>query len=139
MKKSIISIIALMLCALFATFCFTACGTDSTEGKYVVKSIDGESVDDALKTIAEEQGATVEEFLKEMGMDSAEEFYTLELKSDGTAVLEAKVFQSTTDGTWKQNGDRIELTMQGTTQIFTKNGNELSNDEGDQKFVFVKK
>lgn len=72
------------------------------------------------------------------GINSAEEFYTLELKADGTAVLEAKAFATTTEGTWKQNGDKIELTMEGETQVFTKNGNELSNDEGDQKFVFVK-
>ena len=49
------------------------------------------------------------------------------------------MFSTTVEGTWKQDGNKITLTIDGTDGVFTLSGNELSGDDGDQAYVFVKK
>lgn len=138
MKRIIsIALIALMVAALL-----TACG--GPDGKYVVKSIGGKAVDEVVKEQAEALGESADELLKQMNIDKAEELMVLELKSDGTAAMESGLTSSSMSGTWKQDGDKISITMKGAlgeeeTSVFTLEGNELSNDEGEQKYVFVKK
>ena len=138
--KKVISILSIALVVLMLAATLAACGgSGSPEGKYVVKSINGQSVSDAIKELAGQLSKTVEEFLELAGIGSAEEIYTLELKADGKAVMEAKMFSTTLEGTWKQNGDKIEITLDGETQAFTMNGKELSAEFEGEKIVFVKK
>lgn len=133
-------IISLALVVLAVAAMLVACGgSSSPEGKYVVKSIDGQAVEDAVKQAAEAAGMSAEDFLKELGVASAEEIVTLELKSDSTAVMAVNMFSTTVEGTWKQDGNKITLTIDGTDGVFTLSGNELSGDDGDQAYVFVKK
>lgn len=138
--KKVVSIVSIALVVLMLAATLAACGgSSSPEGKYVVKSINGLSVSDAIKELAGQLGKTVEEFLELAGIGSGEEIYTLELKADGKAVMEVKMFSTTVEGTWKQNGDKIELTIDGETRAFTMNGNELSAEFEGEKVVFVKK
>jgi len=137
-------IIALALAVLMAAAMFAACGGSSgPEGKYVVKSINGETPQDQLQKMVDEKtvesASSVEDLLKVFGVDSVEEIVTMELKSDGTAVMEAKMFSLSAEGTWEKDGDKINITIDGSTATFTLNGNELSNDQGDPKYVLVKK
>ena len=130
-------IIALTMAVLMIAALLVACG--GPEGKYVVKSIDGKTVDEAMKESAEAAGMSVDDMLKQMGVNSAEEIVTLELKSDSTAVMEVKMFSTTKEGKWEKNGDKITITIDNQPSDFTLKGNELQSEDGDQKYVFVKK
>lgn len=130
-------IIALTMAVLMIAALLVACG--GPEGKYVVKSIDGKTVDEAIKESAEAAGMSVDDMLKQMGISSVDEIVTLELKSDGTAVMEVKMFSTSEKGKWEKNGDKIAITIDDQTSNFTLKGNELHAEDGDQKYVFVKK
>ena len=130
-------VIALTMAVLMIAALLVACG--GPEGKYVVKSIDGKTVDEAIKESAEAAGMSVDDMLKQMGINSADEIVTLELKSDGTAVMEVKMFSTTKEGKWEKNGDKITITIDDQPANFTLKGNELHSEDGDQKYVFVKK
>ena len=130
-------VIALTMAVLMIAALLVACG--GPEGKYVVKSIDGKTVDEAIKESAEAAGMSVDDMLKQMGINSAEEIVTLELKNDGTAVMEVKMFSTTKEGKWEKNGDKITITIDDQPSNFTLKGNELHSEDGDQKYVFVKK
>ena len=130
-------VIALTMAVLMIAALLVACG--GPEGKYVVKSIDGKAVDEAIKESAEAAGMSVDDMLKQMGINSAEEIVTLELKSDSTAVMEVKMFSTTKEGKWEKNGDKITITIDDQPSNFTLKGNELHSEDGDQKYVFVKK
>ena len=130
-------VIALTMAVLMIAALLVACG--GPEGKYVVKSIDGKAVDEAIKESAEAAGMSVDDMLKQMGINSADEIVTLELKSDGTAVMEVKMFSTSKEGKWEKNGDKITITIDDQPSNFTLKGNELHSEDGDQKYVFVKK
>ncbi len=130
-------VIALTMAVLMIAALLVACG--GPEGKYVVKSIDGKTVDEAIKESAEAAGMSVDDMLKQMGINSVEEIVTLELKNDGTAVMEVKMFSTTKEGKWEKNGDKITITIDDQPANFTLKGNELHSEDGDQKYVFVKK
>ncbi len=135
--KRVISIVSIALVVMMIAALLVACG--GPEGKYVVKSIDGKTVDEALKESAQTTGMSTDELLKQMGVSAAEEIMVLELKSDKTAILDAKMFSTKQEGTWVQDGDKIKITIDDVTQIFTLKGNELSISDEGQNYVFVKK
>jgi len=137
-------IISIVLAALMVAAMLVACGSSGPEGKYVVKTIDGIAVEEAVKTQAEAMGIDLDAFLKQMNIEKAEEMITIELKSDGTAVMAVNLASSTSEGTWKQDGDKISITLTGATgesetSDFTLSGNELTSQTGDQNYVFIKK
>lgn len=135
MKRIIsIALVALMVAALLV-----GCAGSGPAGKYVVKTIDGKSVQEALEDSAKQSGMDLDELLKQAGIDNVEEIITMELKDDGTAIMDVKMMSTKMEGTWKQDGDKIAITMEGETANFTLKGNELSNDEGEPKYVLVKK
>ena len=136
--KRVISIVSIALVVLMLAASLVACG--GPEGKYVVKSIDGKTVDEALKASAEAAGMSTDDFLKQVGVDKAEEVMTIELKSDKTAVFDIKMFSTKKEGTWTQEGDKVKITIDGQTESFTLKGNELSSDNSEEmNYVFVKK
>ncbi|MBR0232088.1 MAG: hypothetical protein IJQ53_07685 [Clostridia bacterium] len=138
MKKSFIRAIALALVVLTAIVCLAACST-KPEGKYVLKTIDGQTPEEAVKKVAEALGISAEDFLKQAGIDKFEEIYTIELLADGKAKIVAGMFDSTIEGTWKQDGDKIIITADDQPATFTLKGKELETVDGEQKYVFVKK
>lgn len=137
MKKTARILAVLLAFALL--FALAACGSSGPEGKYVVKTIDGQSVDEAVEAAAKAANMSKDEFIKQMGIENIEEIVTLELKSDKTAIMETKMFSYKGEGTWKQDGDKISITIEGDTSDFTLKGNELSNVTGEQKYVLIKK
>lgn len=130
-------VISIVLAVLMVAALLVACG--GPEGKYVVKSIGGKDVEEQLKAQAEASGVSYDELLKQMGVDKPEEIMTLELKSDGAAVMDIKMFGTKMEGTWKQNGEKIAITVEDETNEFTLKGNELISETGDQQYSFVKK
>lgn len=136
--KTIAKVMAVVLViAMLAAL--AACGSSGPEGKYVVKSINGQELNEALDAAAKEANMSADEYLKQLGVDKAEEMVTIELKSEGKAVMEAKMFGFSEEGTWKQDGDQITITLDGDSADFTLKGNELSNNSGEPKYVLVKK
>ena len=131
-------IISAVLVALMIAALLVGCGSNPA-GHYVVKSIDGKSVDEALQSSADAAGMSKEDYLKQLGVPSAEEIIVMDLKSDNTAVMEIKMFSTTKEGTWKQDGDKVTITIDNDGADFTFKGNELTSQTGDQQYVFVKK
>ena len=137
MKRFIsLAVIALMLVALFA-----GCGNSSPVGKYVIKTIDGQSPEDAYKAVLEEygEGASIDELLEVAGISSLDEMVTFEFKEDGTMTSTLAMEEETLEGTWTQDGDKLTITMDGESEEFKINGKELSCNMDGQEYVFIKK
>ena len=81
---------------------------------------------------------TMENILSLFGITSLDEYFTLELKEDGT-LLSLVAGEDPVSGTWKQEGGKILAEIDGETVEMTLNGDELSFTEEDQAYVFVKK
>ena len=113
--------IAIALAIVLVSFVFVSCSSGAA-GKYVVKSVNGE---DASGLISE------------YGLSSLEEFMTVELKADGSATV--SVMGESNTGNWKQEGDKIKITIEGDTEEFTLKGNELSVSMDGEDIVLVKK
>jgi len=136
MKRTVSLIMAVMFVLVMVTGCG---GGSSAAGKYYIKAIDGEDIEAALMAeLGEEEGFTIDDYLELLGISSLGEMMTIELKSDGTAVI-VEVGEDDTIGTWKQNGNTITITADDDPVDFILNGNELSYDEDGSGYTFVKK
>lgn len=137
MKK----VIALVLVAAFAVILFAGCGASDPTGKYSVKTIAGKALDQYFKDSFKDEKAdlTTEELLNILGIKSFDDFMTLELTSDGNASITTIDDDTASTGTWKQSGDKVIITADGSSQEFKQNGNELSIELDGEKYVFVKK
>ena len=136
MKK----VVSIILAVLMVATLFTGCGKSSVAGKYVVKTVGGKAIEEEFNSMLEEfgEGMTLDDYLKLIGIDSLEEFIVMDLKSDGTVDM-AVAGEDPVSGTWKQDGDKITLTVDGETSELTRNGNELEFKMEDQDYVFIKK
>ena len=136
MKRIIaIALVAIMILALLAS-----CGGSSdAAGTYTVKTIGGQTVEEALKAELGEYGAALDldSILSMLGIDSLEDYMTMELKSDGTA--ETSFAGQSQTGTWKQDGSTVTITFDDDSQEFTLSGNELSAETDGVEYVFVRK
>ena len=126
--------ISIILAALMVVFMITACGgASSAAGKYYVKSIGGLSITDYFNAELEgtegSEGFTVQDFLDIMGIPSLEEYMTMELKTDGSAIV-AVGGEDPQTGTWTQSGDKVTITLDGDAAEFTLKGNEISAPMG---------
>ena len=136
MKRIVaIALVAIMVLALLAS-----CGGSSdAAGVYTVKSVGGMSVEEALKASLGEygEGMDIDALLQMVGIDSLEDYMTMELKSDGTVVTSMAGESQT--GTWKQDGSTVTITVDDEPQEFTLSGNELSAETDGVEYVFIKK
>lgn len=125
MQKSTISIIALMLCALFATFCFTACGSgDNSSSK---SAADSSSSKSALVGSWESD-------------EAAGTIYTF--NSDGTGTLSGDGYK--TNFTYTEKDGKLEYTYEGSSEKpsdeYTIEGNKLSlKDKYGATITYTKK
>ena len=135
-------IVAIALAAIMVLVFLAGCGGGSAEdaaGTYTVKSIGGKSVEDAIKEELGEYGAALDldSILSMLGIDSLEDYMTMELKSDGSAVMSVAGNDET--GSWSQSGSKVTITFDDDPQEFTLSGNELSAETDGVEYVFVKK
>ena len=137
-------IVSLALVVLLIAALFVGCGNSSVEGTYLIKSMGGMTMEDMLKAVSGDN-FDLDAVLSEYKVSSLGELITMELKADGTVTVKDAMDaldsdeDSTVSGTWKQEGDKVSITIDGDTQEFTLNGSELSGGEGDEAMVFVKK
>ncbi len=133
-------IIAIALVAIMVLVVFASCGGSSdAAGKYTVKSVNGKSVEDAIKESLGEygEGLDIDTILSLAGIDSLEDYMTMELKSDGT--VESSMAGVSQTGTWSQSGNTVTITIDGDAQEFSFNGTELSASAEGIDYVFVRK
>jgi hypothetical protein len=129
--------IALILILALAVGLLAACGDTQADpsGKYVLKSMDGQPVEEYFKSML---GEDVDLALQMFGISSFEELMTVELKADGSAEV-TMAGQGSYSGVWEQDGDKITVTVDGEPATFILQGNELSFEESGESMVFVKK
>lgn len=129
--------IALILILALAVGILAACGDTQADpsGKYVLKSMDGQPVEEYFKSML---GEDVDFALQMFGISSFEELMTVELKPDGSALV-AMAGQGSYSGAWEQDGEKITVTVDGEPATFILQGNELSFEESGESMVFVKK
>ena len=85
-------LIAIALVVLMAVALLASCGSSgSPEGKYTVKSVGGQTVEEALEEML--GGLDIDDVLKQMGIDSLDDYMTLELKES----MQPGIFRSHTD------------------------------------------
>lgn len=133
--------VSIALAALLVVVTLVGCGKSNPEGKYVIKSINGESVEDALKASMGQSGEGINlvDLLKAFGVTSLDEFMSIELKSDGVATMSIAM-EDTETGTWKQEGNKILITtLPDKTVELTLKGKELSCQIEGDTYVFIKK
>ena len=135
MMKRIVSItlVVLMIAAMFV-----GCGSSSPEGLYKIKTVNGKSMMDSLKEEAgdemtEEQ---IKALLSFLGIDNIEEAITFELKADGT--LSVKMMGEESTGTWKVEGDKITMTIDGDSVTGTYASGKITVKMDDQEMVLAK-
>ena len=135
MKKTVvILLIAAMLCAMAA-----GCSSSDPVGSYYTKTLNGKTPIDHLKTT--DEAAALQMLLGLMGLTEKEfneKVLTIDLKSNGTVSLSSILGDSGT-GTWKQEGSKIILTIDGETQEFTLKGNQLIGKFDQADIVLVKR
>lgn len=138
--------ISILLAVLFAAM-LAGCGRgeENTDpvGKYVLKSIDGKSVETIVREQYGSEGsgyenAELEELLERAGIGSVDEYMTIELKADGTTEANSVTGEHDV-GSWKREGDKISVTSNGETAEITIKGGVLSFTYLDSKYVFIKK
>ena len=133
--------IAILLALVLTLALLAGCGGSSDPtGRYVVKTIGGQPVEEYFVSMLGEyaEGIDASTYLQMFGISSFEEIMVIELKSDGTAVA-TLAGEAAETGTWKQDGDQITITIQDDPATFTLKGNELSYKEDGQDYVLVKK
>ena len=137
MKRGIAILLALVLTLALLAGCG---GSSDPTGRYVVKTIGGQPVEEYFVSMLGEyaEGIDASTYLQMFGISSFEEIMVIELKSDGTAVA-TLAGEAAETGTWKQDGDQITITIQDDPATFTLKGNELSYKEDGQDYVLVKK
>ena len=137
MKRGIAILLALVMTVALLAGCG---GSSDPTGRYVVKTIAGQPVEEYFKSMLGEyaDGIDPSTYLQMFGISSFEEFMIIELKSDGSAVA-TLAGEAPLTGTWIQEGDQITITIDGDPATFTLKGNELSFQDDEEDYVFVKK
>lgn len=134
-------VISVILVSLMVAALFTGCGKSADiAGKYIVKTVNGETLEESFKKSLEEFGEyTLDDYLELIGLESLDDFMTIDLNADGTAQVSVAMEDEESKGTWKQSGDKVTITIDGEAVDFTIKGNELSAKLDDQDYVFIKK
>lgn len=138
MKKAIaILLVCAMLCVLFV-----GCSSGDAEGKYLVKTINGMSVEDYLNSEAGDSGVDLATIASYMGIDmnKLNELITFDLQKGGKATIASSVTGMSMEGTWELSGTKLTITIDGDAQEFEFKNGEIIGDMGsdDMKLVMSK-
>ncbi len=121
MKKTVASVLV-VACMLV---CLTACGgSKKFDGTYILKSMNGQTVEDLL-AIAEQNGIQT----------SAEELGKLVIDGDSFTMTNNGQTQT---GECEVDGDNLLMTVEGDTVTATLSGNDLTLSGSGITMVFTK-
>ncbi len=149
-------IVSLTLVVLMVAALFVGCGSSKPEGTYKVKTMNGKEPEayyreEIQKKLPEGTELTDELFkkgLEEAGLsaDKLDEYMTLVFENDTVKLLAMGVELGS--GTWKQDGEKLTLTMKSENEEkadsadCTFKDGEITMDMGDEedpmKIVFAK-
>ncbi|MBQ6052332.1 MAG: hypothetical protein IJL30_03465 [Clostridia bacterium] len=126
-----IAVVCLFVIAIITGCTGEGSSSSAAAGRYVIKTINGQSVEEALDASAD--------LINELfGISSPEEFMVFVLNADGTAVINI-ADEEPSEGTWKQNGNTLLITVEGETVECPLNGNEFTFSIEDEEYVLIKK
>ncbi len=118
-------ITTLLMIATLMILCVGCGKSKDVSGTYKISSIGGQSVADLQKQY------------DDAGMDvKIADMFKLELKSDGTFTMEYA--GESESGTYKVDGEKISMTIDGDTQEGTIKDGKITLGEGDDSMVFSK-
>ena len=137
-------VVSLMLVVLMIAAIFVGCGSSGSsgdvgnpEGLYKIKSVNGKSVKEYFKS---ETGVTndsdIDLALAYLGIDSLDNLITFELRSGGKLV--ASMMGQSVEGTWKLNGNKVIMTVDGESSEATFKNGELIVENDGQKMVLAR-
>ena len=119
-------IIAMTLVVVMVAALFVGCGSNGVEGTYKLKKVNG---------------VDLEEFAKLMGGDEEIPEISMTLKSDGSVVAKGDLVDMSDEestGTWKQEGDKIVITINGEAQEFDYKDGTLTMSASGFSVTFEK-
>ena len=111
-------VISLTLAVLLIAALFVGCSS-SPAGTYTLKTINGKSAKEYYTAAASEAGIDVDTLLEYLGidLDHPENLMQFVLKEDGTADYKLNLGDvKEGSGTWKLEGDKLTLTLDGDAQ-----------------------
>ena len=142
MMKRIVSLtlVVLMIAALFV-----GCGSNGPEGTWKVKTIDGEKYSEYVDAMVSLFTAFAGDELKmsESEIKSLfEKAGSFTLKADGTAesidLDEETMTETTKTGTWKLDGEKITITIDGSAIEGTLKDGKITVEEDGHTMVLEK-
>lgn len=111
--RNLAAVAAAVLALILSVVLFAACG-GSAAGTYKFSSM----------TMGDETVEAGEEF---MGVTIGEDYMTIELKEDGTAVVSTMGVE--TEGAWELDGKTLTLTVAGESMECTLSGGTITVEE----------
>ncbi len=129
MRRNLLSKLTALMLVLLCLFGLAACGGSKPTGVYNLESIESGGV-----------SLTVSDLKSLLGEEAADFSVTLEIKEDGTFILDAASLDEgmNGEGTWTQSGNQLSMTADGDTITATLKGNTISLTESDTTMVFKK-
>ena len=120
---------SLFLALIVMAVLLTGCGANPV-GQYVVKAIAGKPVSEYIDSL----GLTV----ADLGVETAEEFMTIDVRENGTFVITMMGAESG-EGEWTLDGSKLGMTLNEETQEASFSGGEITMKANDEAVVFRKK
>jgi hypothetical protein len=129
----------LTVVCLFIFAVITGCsgGGSSAAGKYVLKTMNGLTFEQAMSDALGGE-FNIEDYYEILGISSSEEYMVIELKADGSALISVGGEEPATT-TWKQSGNTITFEADGEMVEATLAGSDLFMVIGDEEYVLTKK
>lgn len=129
MKRNLLAKLTALVLVVLCLFSLAACGSSKPTGVYNLESIESDGV--SLK---------VSELKSLLGEEAGDFSVSLEIKEDGTFILNASSLDEDLngEGTWTQSGNKLSMTADGDTIAATLKGNTISLTEDDTTMVFKK-
>lgn len=120
MRKNIIGKVSVLAASAVCAAFLAACGGGSSlAGTYTLTSVEMMGVE-----------MNIEDVAALSGLDSSDFSVTIELKDDGSMVMNGEDMGiGTEEGTWKENGDSVDLTSGGETMSAEVSGNSITLEE----------
>ena len=132
-------IISLTLVVLLVAALFVGCGSSSVDGTYKMTKINDMSLKDFYTQMAEAFGVSLDDL--DIDLDAIADSFTLTLKADGTAVVKGDMEGESTEektGTWKQEGDKVTITIDDEPMEFTFKDGTLTAEMDGMAVTFSK-
>ncbi len=137
-------IVSLALVILLVAALFVGCGSSSSgtadgnpEGTYKIKTVNGKGIKEYFgESMGAASDAEINLALSFFGVDSFEDLIVFDLQSGG--VLKITMMGVESEGTWKLEGSKITMTMDGEDGEATYKDGEIVVDMDGEEMVLAR-